>query len=135
MKMRLEGRNEFKAALRDYRKRTGDAFKQASEMAAFHIKDEAQQIVPVDTGALRASADYFMRGSGWGTVTIVGFGFKVSGYFDENGNPKVPRDYAVDQHEMPYRHPNGGEWLYLHTAVERSLDYVHQIYVGEIRRI
>lgn len=135
MKFRMEGQKEFKASLRAYRKATGDAFKRASEMAADHIRDEAIQLTPIDTGALRASADYYSRGSGWGTVTIVGFGFKVSGFFDEDGIEKEPRLYAVDQHEMPYNHPRGGEMLFLDTAIYNNIDYISQIFAGEIRRV
>lgn len=134
MKYKLEGVKDFKAGLRAYRKASGAAFQRASEMAADHIRDEAQQLVPVDTGALRASADYYSRGSGWGTVTIIGFGFKVTGFFDENGQAKVPREYAVEQHEYPYAHSDGRTFLYLELAISNNIDYISQIFAGELRR-
>jgi hypothetical protein len=49
-------------------------------------------------------------GSGWNSVAVVGFGNPVTG-FVKNGRPRVPADYAVFQHDLPY------ERKYLEEAV------------------
>jgi hypothetical protein len=64
----------------------------------------------VDTGALKASGQWWIMGSGWNSVAVVGFGNPVTG-FVKNGRPRVPADYAVFQHDLPY------ERKYLEEAV------------------
>jgi hypothetical protein len=115
MKVKVEGIKELEKALRQYHRDTGKAYAQGLGGVARQILKDALDITPVDTGALRASGDYFVEGSGWNAVAVIGFGFPVSGFY-KDGRERVPAQYAVYQHDEPY------EVKYLEVAVDNNVD-------------
>ena len=84
-------------------------------------------MAPIDTGALRASGDYYVEGTGWDAVAVVGYGFPVSGFFKGNVE-RNPSEYAVYQHDEPY------EQKYLEYAIENKFDDIGFLFWQEIAR-
>lgn len=101
MKIEVEGLGQLRDSLEGYVEKLGDAFSAASETVAATFIDRNDVFVPKETGALRNSANYYQEGEGWGTVTVVGYGFETTGSFYRVGMPvpQEPRTYAVDQEE------------------------------------
>lgn len=125
MKAKVEGIKELEKALRQYHKDTGKAYARGLGGVARQILKDAVDITPVDTGALRASGDYFVEGSGWQATAVVGFGFPVSGFYKDN-RERVPAEYAVYQHDEPY------EVKFLEIAVENNIDDAGYLFWQEI---
>lgn len=115
-KFKLSGIRELEAALRRYDRDAGRAYARGLEGIATKILEDATELAPVDTGALRASGVHWIEGSGWNAVAWVGFGAEVEGYFDKHGRERIPANYAVYQHDEPY------EVKYLEEAVEDNFD-------------
>lgn len=115
MKFKLEGVTALNKAMVRYHKDMGKAFANILPTVARDILAEAVPMAPIDTGALRASGDYFVEGSGWNAVAVVGFGFPVSGFFKGN-RERIPAEYAVYQHDDPYQQK------YLEYAVDNRID-------------
>jgi hypothetical protein len=113
----VQGIKELEKAFRAYQKETGKAYASRLGEVSRQILKDALDITPIDTGALRASGDYFITGRGWDAVAVIGFGFPVSGYFKFN-RERVPAEYAVYQHDAPY------EVKFLERAVEINEDAV-----------
>lgn len=86
----------------------------AVESAGKTLLDASQQLVPVDTGALKASGQ--VTGDGPHTVAV--------SYGRQDGagrNGADTADYAVIQHEaLDYNHPNGGQAKYLEQAMHSA---------------
>jgi hypothetical protein len=110
IKAKVEGIKELRAALAKYNKDSAKAYREGLAIVARELLRNAQFNTPVDTGALKASGQWWIMGSGWNSVAVVGFGNPVTG-FVKNGRPRVPADYAVFQHDLPY------ERKYLEEAV------------------
>lgn len=134
VKVKIEGIKELNKALKQYQKATGDAFKKGCNEAASTFLKNNEELVPLDTGELRASGDYFQDGKGWSTVTVIGYGFSVSGFIDEMGLEKDPSLYAVNQHEtLWYKHPYG-QALFLQAGIERELGEISNIITTYVMR-
>ena len=120
MKAEILGIPELGKAFKKYNHEAGRAF--ASELPTFArmVLKDAVDITPVDTGALRASGDYFVQGSGWNAEAIVGFGFPVRGYFKGN-RERIPAEYAVYQHDEPY------EVRFLEIAADNNTDDINYL--------
>jgi hypothetical protein len=134
-RIKIEGIRELKAALNKYRADAGKAFRRGCAEAAQMLLDNTEELVPLDTGALRASGDFFQEEKGWQTVTSVGYGFPVSGYLDANGLEKNPSYYAVDQHETLWYNHNYGQALYLQAGVDREIGEISNIITTHIIRL
>lgn len=116
MKFKLEGIAELAKALRKYDRDIGRAYARGLNGVAREIWKEANDFVPVDTGALRASGDFWVEGTGWSAVGYVGYGLDVEGF------TRIPANYAVYQHDAPF------EVRYLENAVEYLEDEVSHIF-------
>jgi hypothetical protein len=127
MKIKITGIPAIEKGLHRQNKVYGKAFASILPTIASEILSESIPMTPVDTGALRASGDYFVQGSGWNAVAVVGFGFPVSGFFKGN-RERVPSDYAVYQHDEPY------EQKYLEYAVDNKFDDIGFLFWQEIAR-
>jgi hypothetical protein len=114
MRFSVSGVPAFSRALENYQKRSAERFKQGLVKASKALVDAARPLAPIDTGALRASGVWFTQGSGFATQAIVGFGAEVEGFYDDRGREKIPREYAVYQHEFPWNH------FYLERAVDNE---------------
>ena len=125
MKYKIEGIPALEKALKQQNKAYGKAFAATLPTIAREILAEAIPMTPVDTGALRASGDYFVEGSGWNAVAVIGFGFPVSGFF-KDGRERVPAQYAVYQHDEPY------EQKYLEFAVDNKLSDIDDLFWQEL---
>jgi hypothetical protein len=101
MRIEVENLERLRDALERHIEKLGDAFAAASETVAATFIDRNDVFVPKETGALRNSAGYYQEGNGWGTETVVGYGFETTGSFYRVGRavPQEPRVYAVDQEE------------------------------------
>lgn len=125
MKFKIEGIPALEKGLKQQNKAYGKAFAAALPTIAREILAEAIPMTPVDTGALRASGDYFVEGSGWNAVAVIGFGFPVSGFF-KDGRERVPAEYAVYQHDEPY------EQKFLEFAVDNKLSDIDDLFWQEL---
>lgn len=101
MTIRVEGLDELRAALEKRIETLGDAFMSASETVAATFLARNDVFVPKETGALRDSGNFYQEGEGWGTETVVGYGFETNGSFYREGRmtPQEPKLYAVDQED------------------------------------
>lgn len=94
--------------------------------AAQLVFHESQRLVPVDTGALKAS----------GRVTQDGLEAAIS-YGGEDGAGRNGQDtaaYAVPQHErLDFEHSNG-QAKYLETALHSQTEKVAEVLVEGLRR-
>lgn len=115
MKAEILGIAELSKAMKKFNQEAGKAFAAELPGIARMVLKDAVDITPVDTGALRASGDYFVQGSGWNAEAIVGFGFPVRGYFKGN-RERIPSEYAVYQHDEPY------EVRFLEISAENNSD-------------
>ena len=91
--------------------------KRGTREAAEHLLNASQELVPVDTGRLKISANPVRE-------TASGFivGYSADSHSDSNF------DYAIIQHEEPMNHPKGGGDHYLSIPAEQHADlYVHMI--------
>lgn len=120
MKAELLGIKELEKGFRQYNRDAGREFADQLPMVARMVLKDAVDITPVDTGALRASGDYFVQGSGWNAEAIVGFGFPVRGYF-KGSRERIPAEYAVYQHDEPY------EVRFLEIAAENNADDINYL--------
>ena len=134
-RVKLEGIGALNKALKSYANKTGTAFKKGCKEAAEMVLANTAELVPKDTGALRASGDHFQDGKGWGTVTVIGYGFSVSGFIDEMGLEKDPSLYAVNQHEtLWYKHPVG-QASFLQAGVDREIGEISNIITTHVMRV
>lgn len=93
----------------------------AETAAAQHILAKSQELVPVDTGALKASGHVEHDGT---SAAIV---------YDA----VAPDDYAygIRQHEdLSLNHPHGGQAKYLEQPMHTELEAVAAIVAAEIRK-
>jgi hypothetical protein len=107
---KIQGIAALEKALKKYDKDTGRAYAKGLTGVAREIYKESQDFVPVDTGALRASGDYWTAGTGWNAVGYVGYGLDIDGY------ERIPANYAVYQHDEPFM------VKYLEDAVDNQAD-------------
>lgn len=134
-RFKLEGKREFMAALKKHHRDLNKAFARGSAQAADYLLDTIEYLVPLDTGALRESGDWFQIKENGTTVTIIGYGFPVSGFYDEWGREKDPSQYAVYQHEIPYNHDNEETWLYLEIGLDQEEGQMMNIITTEMMRV
>ena len=121
MKVKIEGIGKLKKALDKHVRDLGKAFESASETVADTFIDRNDVYVPLETGALRDSGGHFQEGTGWQTVTVVGYGFETSQSFFREGrkDPQEPRRYALRQEfEYPEKTEPGAIMLYMTTGFE-----------------
>lgn len=98
-KAKLLGVAAFGKALDKHGNALGKALHRGIREASQILWQEADDTVRIDTGALQASGMWYIEGSGWNTVSIVGYGHLVYGFYDDYGREKTPELYAVRHHE------------------------------------
>lgn len=121
MTVRLEGLEKLQHALEKHVEKLGKAFVSASETVAATFIARNDVFVPKETGALRDSGGFYQEGDGWGTETIVGYGFETSGSFYREGRttPQEPKTYAVDQEDnYPVKRWPGTIVLYMEKGFD-----------------
>lgn len=121
MKVKIEGIDKLKKALDRHVRELGKAFESASETVADTFIERNDVYVPWDTQALRDSGGHFQEGSGWQTVTVVGYGFETSQSFFRPGRsePQEPRLYAVIQEDSyPIKTKAGTIVLFMEKGFE-----------------
>lgn len=123
MKLKLEGIAALSKALSKYDRDTGRAYARGLGGVARAIYVDADSMVPVDTGALRESGDYWTEGNGWKSVGYVGYGFEVQGF------ARIPADYALFQHDEPFLR----KWL--EEAVENQADDAQYLFRQELSSV
>ena len=113
MALRITARLRGSAALRRELKRRGSAAQKALARALFQegeqIMGKSKRLVPVDTGALRASGHVQLPVIRGKKVTV------VLGY----GGAAAP--YAVFVHEKQARHNPPTQWKYLSTPLFQAI--------------
>lgn len=89
------------------------ATKEAVEDVCLDLQSKSQQLAPIDTGDLRASASTEIQKHGTLIVGRVGFN----------------ESYALKQHEeLSYNHPRGGQAKYLETPLkDNEQKYINYI--------
>jgi len=128
---RIFNLDKFKTSFKKYNENLGEAFKPAMEKASEVYFEAADELVPMETGALRRSRGIVQRGNGWKTQTFLGYGFEIMELYirETSGSPeiKVPKDYAVYQHEVPMNHILG-----IDHFLEEGLDYYGHLIVDAV---
>jgi hypothetical protein len=129
---RIFNLDKFKTSFKKYNENLGEAFKPAMEKASEVYFEAADELVPMETGALRRSRGIVQRGNGWKTQTFLGYGFEIEEIYlrgtRETGlEIKVPREYAVYQHEVPMNHVQG-----IDHFLEEGLDYYGDLIVDAV---
>ena len=121
----LKGSQEVIRRLRDVNSRTRAKARQGMDDGALVIMDYSRGIVPLDTGALRASSFNEETANTKDRVEqTIGYGHPAAGV-----NPKSqihPMDYAVIQHEnATFNHLPGRTYKYLERAMyQRAHEWV-----------
>lgn len=128
MKMSVTGVAALVRGLRQYEKRAAKAFNKAMKPASKLLVATAKPLAPIDTGALRASGVWWVEGTGFSSVAIVGFGGPVDGFYDDWGREKVPAEYAVYQHENPWAN------FYLERAVDEKYYEISNLFYTELAK-
>lgn len=133
MRLKLEGVRELTSALKKIQRSYGKAFEKASGWAAEQLLVRIEPTVPIETGALRASAGWQQEGKGWNTVTWVGYGYPVSGFY-RGDEEKHPEDYAVMQHDWyETKRTPGTRWQYLLLGIQDNEDFISQVFFDYMR--
>lgn len=140
MKVRIEGLPQLHKALKAHQKALGNAFEHVCADAADTFLRRNDVFVPVETGALRASGIWVQEGSGFGTVTIIGYGADPEGSFYRQGRdtPQEPHLYAKYQEENhETKRTPFTVWYYLRDGIR---DFFHdggamQIIVAELSKV
>lgn len=107
MNIKIDGMDELNALLSKMPASVNAAVQKELKTALLDLQGKAQELAPVDTGALRGSAK--------SDATINGFN-QIGGYvsFDE--------PYATRQHEeLDYNHPKGGQAKYLQQPLQGNI--------------
>jgi len=117
VRFKLEGIAALDKALRKFDRDLGKKYAEGIGAVARLIWSESQDVTPVDTGALRASGDYWVEGSGWATVGYVGYGGPVEGF------ERVPAVYTTWVHDAPQNR----RWLE-DTATEQADEAGYLLY-------
>jgi len=103
--------NQVRRSLRGMEKRVRNAAISAAEDVVLDLADKALNLAPVDTGALRKSANPEVKVKNNKVSGTVTFSAK---------NPINGYDYALIQHEVNFNHPKGGQWKYLETPLKQN---------------
>lgn len=130
MKAKITGEKELLKALKKYQTEQGKKFKAAAQDAAELILEKTSPLVPFETEALKNSDGWFQIGRGWGTETIIGFGFEVTGYRRRGRQEdQEPRLYAVRQHgpEYPNKRQPGTINFYFTVGIDQSMEAVSDL--------
>ena len=100
------------SALKNHEKRSEKNFRSGLIQAGAFLQRESMKLVPIDTTALRASANTRWEGEGFDTGVIVSYG----------------TEYAVYVHEMPEnRHKPGKQAKYLEQPAREKRDRMGRI--------
>ena len=112
----------IKEALKNLKKRgehNQKMFHNGLLLAGLFLQRQSQLIVPVDTGALRASAYTKMTGKGWKTNVVVGY----------------RQFYAIFVHEdLQARHRPGKQAKYLEEPARIFKQQMLEIAAAQLRR-
>ena len=126
MAIDLRGAPAIIAKMWGIEKLAGAAFERGCKKAAEWVKKESQKIVPVDTGALRDSAEVINSG---------GTGFK-SEYGVSYGRGLEPFDYSLIQHEvLTYAHTPPGQAKYLEEVIMTRKSEIVAIIIKEMAKV
>lgn len=113
----VQGLTGLRAAIKQEVTRRGMASSRALRKTGLLLQRYSQEIVPVDTGALKNSA--FTRASGSGFDTEVRVGYQQS--------------YAVYVHEIPAKHNPGQQWKFLSTPARTRRTELADMYRRTVR--
>lgn len=116
--MSVQGLSNVTAALKKSKTKATKGLRVGLFRAALFLQRESQKIVPVDTGALRASANTRMEGTAETPEAIVSYG----------------QDYAVHVHEnLEMRHKPGKVAKYLEKPALENKDKLRDIVMKAIK--
>lgn len=120
---------EYQPPAVDARIAVAAAAEQAAEIAGKVLLDASQALVPVETGALRASGQVTKTGP---HEVAVSYG-RADG---AGGDGADTADYAVVQHEhMEFNHPNGGQAKYLEAAMHSAAPQIAAAVAATLRTV
>lgn len=120
MKVKVYGIPELYKALKSHQRALGAAFEHVSADVADTFLRRNDVFVPLETGALRASGVWVQEGSGFNTVTFVGYGADPEGSFYRQGRdtPQEPHLYAKYQEETHETKKTAFTvWYYLESGI------------------
>jgi hypothetical protein len=112
--MSVQGVKEIKDALAKHRHKSAKGLRVGLLRAGLFLQRESQKIVPVDTNALRASANTRAEGAGFDVAVVVSYG----------------TDYALYVHEnLEARHKPGKSAKFLEKPIREKRKRIQQIAV------
>lgn len=115
--MSVQGLKEVRSAITAHQAATIKGLRVGLLRGGLFIQRESQKIVPVDTGALKASASTRAEGQGMDTQVIVSYG----------------QDYAVFVHEnLTAKHKPGKTAKYLERVVREKRKRITEIVIKGI---
>lgn len=92
----IKGVAQLTAALQKQKREKAAAFKRGVSIAAAQLLRYSLPLVPVQLGALRASAGVHVTGEGFGTVAHTSFGTEYAVFVHETPNPPVAHGSAFN---------------------------------------
>ena len=143
----VQGIKELLAKFETHKMKSAKSFRIGLEKAGLFLQRESQKLVPIDTGALRASAHTRAEGEGFDTEVIVSYGGGTVGVEKrrERAEKKAakagkvskwvhPSNYVVYVHEnLEARHKPGKQAKFLEQPAREKQQRMGQIVAEAMR--
>lgn len=128
LRMRVEGVKGLELAAMKLTLRYKRGFREGLEKALDKVYRDSQKLVPIDTGALKASGRVEITGTGFNSRGYVAYGGPVEGFAVENVH------YSVIVHEAYHINFRKGQAGYLAIAIERNRAYSVRLIRDSMRK-
>lgn len=122
LRMRVEGIKGLELAAMKVTLRYKRGYREGLEKALGKVYRDSQNLVPVDTGALKSSGRVEITGTGFNSRGYIGYGGPVTG-FSHLDNVH----YSVIVHEAVHTNFKHGEAKYVEKAVEMNGTYLRRV--------
>jgi hypothetical protein len=116
--------NSIRRNIKNMKKEVKEKTIEAFEDVVLDLAIKAVDLAPEDTGDLKKSADPEVKVKGSKITATVTFSAK---------NPINGYDYALIQHEVNFKHPNGGQWKYLEQPLKENRDRYKKFVADKIK--
>jgi len=129
--MSVMGVKAIKAAVAAHDKALGRGVRKGLYRAGLFLQRESMKIVPIDTGALRSSANTRIEGVGLGSVAVVSYGTDYAIYVHED----LEVQYTLGKRSKTgkRRHVPGKSAKFLEKPLREKRDRLVEIVVEGIR--
>jgi hypothetical protein len=128
LRLRVEGIPQLELETMKTTLRYTRGYRAGLEKALDKVYRDSQELVPVDTGALKSSGRVEVTGTGFNSRGYVAYGGPVSGFLISNVH------YSVIVHEAVHKTFRHGQAKFLQAAIERNKHYVRRIIRDNMRK-